>query len=171
MLQVIEFEVNTILPKRATRSIARRGGSEVISNEVLQRFAQHRPFTVMARIGLERALDAKWVDELFEQQRGSQYTRELLFSTTVEVMSLVALGLRPSIHAAAKKMTDLPVSFQALYDKIKGTEPQLIRGLVSGSAERIAPVVEELTKRQTPAVKGYRTRIVDGITCRRARNA
>ena len=134
----------------------------MLSNEVLQRFAEHSPVTVMARIGLGRALDAKWVDELFEQQRGSQYTRELLFSTTVEVMSLVALGLRPSIHAAAKKMADLPVSLQALYDKIKGTEPQVIRGLVSGSAERLAPVVEEVTKKQTPTVKGYRTRIVDG---------
>jgi hypothetical protein len=31
-------------------------------------------------------------------------TRERLFSTTVELMSLVTLGLRPSVHAAAKSM-------------------------------------------------------------------
>lgn len=134
----------------------------MVFDGVLERFAQHSPITVMARIGLERALDSKWVDELFEQQRGSQYTRELLFSTTVEVMSLVALGLRPSIHAAAKDMKDLPVSMQALYEKLKGTEPQVIRALVSGSAARLAPVVEELTEKEAGSVKGYRVRIVDG---------
>jgi hypothetical protein len=55
----------------------------------------------MARLALQKALEPKWLDELFEQQRQTQYTRELLFSTTVEIMSVVAVGLRPSIHAAA----------------------------------------------------------------------
>ncbi len=50
----------------------------MISNQVLERFAKDSPITVMARLaGLERALDAKWVDELFERQSESQYTREL----------------------------------------------------------------------------------------------
>jgi hypothetical protein len=41
------------------------------------------------------------VDEVFEEHRGRQYTRELLFSTVVDLMGLVALGMRPSLHAAA----------------------------------------------------------------------
>jgi IS4 transposase len=134
----------------------------MIVNEVLQRFEQHSPLTVMARIGLEHALNAAWVNELFEAQRGTQYTRELLFSTTVEVMSLVALGLRPSVHAAVKQMPNLPVSYQALYEKIKKTEPQVIRALVQGSSERLLPLVEALTDKHSPTVPGYRTRIVDG---------
>ncbi len=64
----------------------------------------------MARLGLQRALDPAWIDELFEQERETQYTRELLFSTTVEIMSLVAVGLRPSVHAAAKASPALPVA-------------------------------------------------------------
>jgi IS4 transposase len=133
----------------------------LISNEVLERFARHSPITVMARLVMERALDAKWIDETFERESQSQYTRELLFSTAIEVMSLVVTGLRPSVHAAAKNL-DLPVTVQALYDKLKHAEPQVIRGLVGGSAQRLMPVVRELAPKQAPTVKGFRLRIVDG---------
>lgn len=64
----------------------------------------------MARLALELAMPAEWVDEVFEANRQLQYPRELLFSTVVELMSLVALGLRPSLHAAARQMENLPVS-------------------------------------------------------------
>jgi IS4 transposase len=135
----------------------------LIADEVLERFSQHSPITVMAQLGMQHALSAQWIDELFEAQSQSQYTRELLFSTTVELMSLVALGLRPSVHAAAKSMQEkLPVSLQALYEKLKGSETEVVRKLVSGSAERLTSVVQELIKRQAPMVKGYRLRIVDG---------
>lgn len=133
----------------------------MISNEVLKRFAQQSPVTMMAQLGLERALDAKWIDEMFERESKSQYTKELLFSSVVEVSSLVAMGLRPSVHAAAKSL-QLPVSFQALYEKLRNTETEVIRGLVSGGAQRLKPVVSELIKEQAPIFKGYRLRIVDG---------
>ena len=55
-------------------------------------------------------MPAAWVDEVFEAHRQRQYPRELLFSTVVELMSLVSLGLRPSLHAAARQMDNLPVS-------------------------------------------------------------
>jgi hypothetical protein len=53
-----------------------------------------------------RALLAQWIDEVFEHNRQRQYPRELLFSSVVELMTLVTLGLRPSLHAAARKMAD-----------------------------------------------------------------
>jgi IS4 transposase len=134
----------------------------VIANEVLERFAQHTPITVMAQLGLRRAFESRWIDELFDSESRSQYTRELLFSTTVELMSVVALGLRPSVHAAAKSMKELPVSAQALYGKLNHSEPDVVRKLVSRSAERLRPVVQELKKRDVPIAKGYRLRIVDG---------
>jgi IS4 transposase len=137
------------------------GDRALISQEVLERFAQGSPLTVMAQLGLERALDAKWIDELFEKESQTQYTRELLFSTVVQVTSLVSMGLRPSVYAAAKSV-ELPVSFQALYDKLKGTETQVVRKLVSGSAARLTPLVQELTRKQAPMAAGYRLRIVDG---------
>jgi len=68
---------------------------------VFERFVHHSPLPVMARLLMQRALSPEWLDGLFEQHRQRQYTRELLFSTEVDLMALVALGLRPSLHAAA----------------------------------------------------------------------
>lgn len=102
------------------------------------------------------------MDAVFERECGAQYTRELLFSTTVELMSVVAVGMQPSLHAAAQACRDLPVSVQALYDKIKRTEPHLVRALVAGSAERLGDVLTPMTQGRAPMVRGYRLRIVDG---------
>ena len=129
---------------------------------VLARFVKQSPITVMAQLGLERVLEPSWMDELFERHRGRQYHRELLFSTTVDVMALVALGLRPSVHAAARARQDLAVSISALYEKLNHTEPALGRALVAGSAERLGPVMEPFKKQQAPLCPRYRTRIVDG---------
>ena len=114
----------------------------------------------MARATLERALEAGWVDRLFEEYRERQYTRELLFSTTVELMTVVALGLQPSIHAAARTRRDIGVSLAALYDN--GTEVGLSRALVVGSAERLWEVARELRGDQAPIVSGYQVRVIDG---------
>jgi hypothetical protein len=59
---------------------------------VIARCAEQSPLTVMARLALQRALDPAWVNDLFERECGGQYKRELLFSTTVELMSVVAVG-------------------------------------------------------------------------------
>jgi IS4 transposase len=97
---------------------------------------------------------------VFEEHRQRQYPRELLFSTIVELMSLVSLGLRPSLHAAAPQMEDLPVSLAALYDKVSRTEPALLRALVIGSAQRLAPTIEELGC--SAILPGWQLRVVDG---------
>lgn len=114
----------------------------------------------MARLGLEQALPAQWIDEVFDAHRRRQYSRDLLFSTVVELMTLVTLGLRPSLHAAARKMPDLGVSLAALYDKVKRTEPAILRALAQGSAERLAPVMAALGGETSLA--GWQLRVLDG---------
>lgn len=89
---------------------------------ILARFEQQAPLSVM-REAMEHALSPEMVDQVFEQHRQRQYSRELLFSTVVELMGLVALGQSPSLHAAARKQPQLPVSVTALYDKIRRTQP------------------------------------------------
>lgn len=128
---------------------------------VLERFEQQAPASMMARMALEHALPAGWVDEVFEANRQQQYARELLFSTVVELMTLVVLGLRPSLHAAARKMDGLPVSLTALYDKVNHTEPGVLRALVQGSAERLAPVMAAMGS-CAAGLPGWRVRILDG---------
>lgn len=130
---------------------------------MLKRFSEQAPVAVMARLGLQRAIGAEWVNQVFEEHSKNQYTRELLFSTVVELMSLVALGMRPSLHAAAQKLKDkLPVSLTALYDKVNRVEPEVIRALVSGSGERLAPVMKPLRHGSVALLPGWQVRIIDG---------
>jgi IS4 transposase len=84
----------------------------------------------------------------------------LLFSSVVELVTLVSVGLRPSLHAAAKKMETLPVSLAALYDKVKRTEPAVLRGLVQGSAGRLSSVVAATPRASSLA--GWQLRVLDG---------
>ena len=134
----------------------------MVLDAVLARFIEQSPITVMAQVALERSLEPGWIDTLFEEHRQRQYTRELLFSTTVDLMSVVALGLQPSVHAAAQARKDLPVSLAALYDKINKTEPSLARALVVGSAQRLEPLLTGMGKAQASLCPGYRIRVVDG---------
>jgi IS4 transposase len=147
----------------------------LVWSSVLERFERHAPAGVMARLALEHALPAGWVDlqpapravppgdryaMVFEAHRQRQYARELLFSTVVELTTLVSLGLRLSLHAAARQMPSLPVSLASLYGKVNHTEPGVLRALVRGSAERLAPVMATLG---TPAsLPGWRLRVLDG---------
>jgi IS4 transposase len=132
-------------------------------DELLKRFSEQAPVAVMARLGLQRAIGAEWVNQVFEEHSETQYTRELLFSTVVDLMSLVALGARPSLHAAAQKMKEkLPVSVTALYDKVNRVEPAVVRALVSGSAERLTPVMAPLRRSAAPLLADWQVRIIDG---------
>ena len=135
-------------------------GAGMVWSAVLERFERHAPASVMARAVLEHALPAGWVDEVFEAHRERQYARELLFSTVVELMTLVCLGLRPSLHAAARQMDQLPVSLASLYGKVNHTEPAVLRALVRGSAERLVPVMAAVGHRAS--LLGWRVRVLVG---------
>lgn len=69
-----------------------QGGVPWCMDAVMKRCVEQSRVTVLARLALQRALEPAWVDELFEPECGAQYTRELLFSTTVKLMSVVAVG-------------------------------------------------------------------------------
>ena len=128
---------------------------------VVERLEQQAPASVMARLALEQALPAHWIDEVFETHRQRQYPRELLFSTVVELMTLVSLGLRPSLHAPARKLDErLPVSLAALYDKVKRCEPAVLRALVQGSAQRLDPLTACLPTQAS--LPGWQLRVLDG---------
>ena len=115
----------------------------------------------MAHLALDRALPLSWIDEVFQAHRQRQHPRELLFSSVVELMLLVTLGLRPSLHAAARTMAQrLPVSLAALYAKVQRTEPAVLRALVQGSAQRLTPLLDCLPRRQS--LPGWQLRVFDG---------
>jgi IS4 transposase len=136
--------------------------SDMMLDAIFERFAKGSAITVMAQLGLERVLAPSWLDEVFDEYRGRQYEREVLFSTVVDIVALVALGLQPSVHAAARARQDIRVSLGSLYDKINHTEPALGRALLKQSVQRLTPVVEHLQEEQSSLCPGYRVRIVDG---------
>ena len=101
----------------------------MMMDAIFERFVAGTPIAVMAQLGFERVLDPAWMDEVFDEYRGRQYERELLFSTVVDIVALVALGLQPSVHAAARSREELHVSLSSLYDKLNHTAPALGRAV------------------------------------------
>src|SRR5262245_56264306 len=92
---------------------------------------KERPICVMARGVLERLLDTQRMDALFARTAEQQDTRELLFSSLVQLMSEVVLGVQPSVHAAYQSHKEaIGVSTTALHNT-------LARGATAVSAERL----------------------------------
>ncbi len=131
--------------------------------EIFERFAAESPVTVMVRVLLEKALAAEKLDELFEKTAKVQYTRELLFSTVVNLMLLVVCRLRPSVGAAYKAQAkEIGVSRQAVYDKLNRTETAVSAALVRYTAQTLKPVTEQLGGKLPELLPGYTLKILDG---------
>ena len=73
-------------------------------NAIFSQFIEATPVTVMVRGIMERIFEPRALDELFEVHTVKQYTRELLFSNVVSLMSLVVSGIHPSVSAAYKAL-------------------------------------------------------------------
>jgi Transposase DDE domain len=126
-------------------------------------FVKDSPFCVMTRAALESLFSAEHLDELFRTTAEKQYTRELLFSQLVELMTAVVLQQQPSVLAAyRKRIGNITVSDQSVYNKLDGMELGVSAALVHDSALRIAPVIDELQARQASWLPGFRIRILDG---------
>ena len=69
-------------------------------SRLFETFIENSPICVMGRVILERIFDPGRIDDLFQRTAQSGFTRELLFSSLVQLMGDVALGVRPSVHAA-----------------------------------------------------------------------
>jgi IS4 transposase len=131
--------------------------------ETFERFLRQAPVCVMYRALLERALDPRELDRLFEREAAGQYTRELLFSSLVDLMAAVVLGVKPSVRAAyLASLGEVAASLTAVYEKLKRIEPGVCRALVRDTAGRLAPLVDALGAALPGPVPGYRAKIVDG---------
>jgi hypothetical protein len=131
--------------------------------EVFERFIQQAPISVMFRTLLEHTLDPAEIDRLFEENADRQYTREVLFSSIVELMGSVVCGAQPSVRAAyLASLGEVAASLSALYEKLKGLEPGVCRAFVRDNAGRLAPLVRQLDAELPQPIPGYRAKILDG---------
>lgn len=136
---------------------------DMILSKLFERFVSKTPVSVMARAAMEYALAPEALDALFGKHAETQYTRELLFSAVVDLMAVVVAKVEPSVHAAYQEVADsLPVSITSVYNKLNGVEPCVTSALVRHTAERLAPVVDQMGGRVPELLPGYRVRIIDG---------
>jgi hypothetical protein len=130
---------------------------------IFEQFSQGTPLSVMTRALLENALRPEPLDELFERLAEKQYTRELLFSTVVQAMTLVACRIYKSPRAVYLEHRDLfTVTLKCVYEKLQGVELPVMREMVRDNARRLGAVVEELGGRTPDLLEGYRVKILDG---------
>lgn len=135
----------------------------MILGKVFERFMNGSPVTVMLRGTLEYVLRPELLDQLFSETARQQYTHKLLFSTLVDLTSLVVCRIHPSHNAAYQAdPASVGVSLKALYDKLDHTEPALAAALVHHVSERLTPVLQHLGGGLPPRLPGYRVRILDG---------
>ena len=126
-------------------------------------FVQKSPVSVMVRAVLERAFDSQRIDALFERMAVRQYTRNLLFSTVVALMSEVVLGISRSVRVAYQQAEERPsVSITSVYNKLNGLETPVSVALVHDSAAQLGPIIRHLGGTAPALLPGFRVRILDG---------
>src|SRR3954452_3057662 len=135
----------------------------MILSDVFERFSRDSPLSVMAQGIMENALNPRILDQLLEDVAQKQYTNKLLFSTVVDLMSVVVCRIRPSIHAAFQARAEtVGATIDAVYDKLDGAEIAVSAELVHATAARLAPVIDAMHGARADWLPGYRVRILDG---------
>jgi len=130
---------------------------------IFNAFIAASPVSVMLRGVMERVFRPERVDEIFEHNAQEQYTRELLFSSLVDLLSLVVCGIHPSVNAAYKaKAEDLNVTRNAIYAKLNGVEPAVSAALLRTTTAELGELVAQMGGGQPPLLEGYQVRILDG---------
>lgn len=132
-------------------------------SEILEKFVEDSPITVMAQTLMSKIFAPENIDHLFEKYARCQYQQDLLFSSLVDLMSTVVCGIYPSVNAAyRKKAEQLAVSTTALYNKLQGVEIEVCQGLLTETATQLQELILEMGDSPVSILPGYQIRIVDG---------
>jgi hypothetical protein len=117
----------------------------------------------MIRATLERLLRPERLDQIFEKTRQRQYTKELLFSQLVAVMTAVATRTRTSVHAAYLAAKErLGVSATSLYDKLKLVEPESSSAMVRETAVDAAKAIDAMPAARKEILPNLEVFYLDG---------
>jgi IS4 transposase len=131
--------------------------------KIFERFVEKSPMSVMARGLVEKVLNPKIIDDIFERVADHQYTRNLLFSVVFDLMTQVVCGSRKNLHAAYQASAqEIGVSVTSVYNKVDGIETDTSASLVRYSAEAMTPIIEKMGGALPVLLPGYRVKILDG---------
>jgi len=135
----------------------------MILGACFEKFLDRSPVSVIVRGTLERVFDPEKLEQVFSDNALLQYTRELTFAHCVEVMSDVVFRIVPSVGAWYKAHHDeIPVTRQAVYDKLKHLELPTAAGLVAYAGREVGACLQPMPSPPLPLLPGYRVRVLDG---------
>ena len=130
---------------------------------IFEQFVEQSPLTVMLRGVMERIFAPQRLNDLFHRHAHLQYTRDLLFSSVVELMSLVVCSIYPSVHAAYRAQSkSFPVSVSALYTKLNGIELAVTAALLRETATDLMHLMRHLQGPSPLWLGRYALRVLDG---------
>jgi hypothetical protein len=132
-------------------------------SSIFDAFVKESPISMMMRGLMEVMFRPQRLDEIFESHSKLQYTRELLFSGLVKLLSLVVCGIHPSVNAAYKaNAEEVNVTRGALYQKLNGVELKVSAALLRETASELGQLIEQIGGQKPPLLAGYQVRILDG---------
>jgi IS4 transposase len=131
-------------------------------DELVNRFIKSAPVAVMTSAIAARVLTDSALNDIFERNASSQYTRELTFSTLVDLMTKVAFRTHDSIHAAYQHTDGIPVSLTSVYNKLGELETRISEALVEETAQAMQALLSALGTPVDDDLQGMRLRTLDG---------
>lgn len=135
----------------------------MVFSDVFERFIASRPISVMHRAVLENVFAPDKLDAVFQAAAVNQYERELLFSTTVDIMSLVVARIAPSVrNAYFQKVDEVSVSIRSLYDKLAHVEVSTSRALLHHTATQVGELINCVKGNKRSRLPGHRVLTLDG---------
>jgi Transposase DDE domain len=130
---------------------------------IFERFVEKSPITVIIRAMMEVVLVDEQLDDLFDATAKTGYTRELLFSTLVKIMTEVVCSASQSIGSVYKEMAEtIGVSKTAVYDKLNRLEPVVSQALVRDTASKLKVIINTVGISTPSLLPGYKVKILDG---------
>ena len=129
-------------------------------SSIFDAFVKESPISIMMRGLMESVFRPQRLEEIFESHSKLQYTRKLLFSSLVDLLSLGVCGIHPSVNAASKaKAAELTVTRGALYQKLNGIETEVSAALLRETATELGQLIEQMG--------GQMPILSNGILCRK----
>jgi Transposase DDE domain len=132
-------------------------------SSIFERFAEKSPVTVIIRAMMEVVLADNYLDDLFDATAQKGYTKELLFSTLVKMMTEVVCSTSQSIGSVYKAMAEeIGVSKTAVYDKLNRLEPCVSQALLRETALKMKAIIDTVGISSPGLLPNYRVKILDG---------
>lgn len=133
-------------------------------SKIIDRFAKGAPAATLVRATFARVYSTENLDRVFRDNKKRQVESDLLFSSLVELLTPVVYGAKASVNAACDKemLERLGVSKAAVYEKLKGVEPQVSSALISQCVVELALIQAQARTLSSGPLPGYCVCVIDG---------